>query len=67
MNSHAILSLLLISQVREIIAVLDLDVLYYPCPRNGPNFRPKAIQMGGKRQFPYMVRLLFLSFVSYLY
>ncbi|KAH9674588.1 Thioredoxin family protein [Citrus sinensis] len=28
--------------VREIVAVLDLDVLYYPCPRNGPNFRPKV-------------------------
>lgn len=42
-------------QVREIVAVLDLDVLYYPCPKNGPNFRPKAIQMGGKKQFPYMV------------
>lgn len=46
------------SQVREIVAVLDLDVLYYPCPRNGPNFRPKVSQMGGKQQFPYMVRPL---------
>nr|GEV96356.1 thioredoxin family protein [Tanacetum cinerariifolium] len=42
-------------KVREIVAVLDLDVLYYPCPRNGPNFRPKAVQMGGKQMFPYMV------------
>lgn len=42
-------------QVREIVAVLDLDVLFYPCPRNGPNFRPKVAQMGGKQQFPYMV------------
>lgn len=42
-------------KVREIIAVLDLDVLFYPCPRNGPNFRPKVGQMGGKQQFPYMV------------
>ncbi|KDO70429.1 hypothetical protein CISIN_1g019711mg [Citrus sinensis] len=42
-------------KVREIVAVLDLDVLYYPCPRNGPNFRPKVLQMGGKKQFPYMV------------
>jgi len=44
-------------QVREIVAVLDLDVLFYPCPRNGPNFRSKVVQMGGKTQFPYMVRL----------
>lgn len=42
-------------QVREIVSILNIDVLFYPCPRNGPNFRPKAIQMGGKKQFPYMV------------
>lgn len=42
-------------KVREIVAVLDLDVLFYPCPRNGPNFRPKVGQMGGKQMFPYMV------------
>ncbi|XP_031120370.1 uncharacterized protein LOC116023304 [Ipomoea triloba] len=42
-------------KVREIVAILDLDVLFYPCPRNGPNFRPKVAQMGGKQQFPYMV------------
>ncbi|KAF5750515.1 hypothetical protein HS088_TW03G00852 [Tripterygium wilfordii] len=42
-------------KVREIVAILDLDVLYYPCPRNGPNFRPKVAQLGGKQQFPYMV------------
>ncbi|KAI3954550.1 hypothetical protein MKX01_005385 [Papaver californicum] len=42
-------------KVREIVSVLDLDVLYYPCPMNGPNFRPKVFQMGGKKQFPYMV------------
>lgn len=42
-------------KVREIVAVLDLDVLFYPCPKNGPNFRSKVAQMGGKQQFPYMV------------
>ncbi|XP_065857415.1 uncharacterized protein [Euphorbia lathyris] len=42
-------------KVREIVAILDIDVLFYPCPVNGRTFRPKAIQMGGKRQFPYMV------------
>nr|ABK25937.1 unknown [Picea sitchensis] len=42
-------------KVREIVSILNLDVLYYPCPRNGPNFRPKAVQLGGKQQFPYMV------------
>ncbi|KAH0470660.1 hypothetical protein IEQ34_000383 [Dendrobium chrysotoxum] len=40
---------------REIVSILDLDILFYPCPKNGPNFRPKVLQMGGKQQFPYMV------------
>ena len=43
------------------VAVLDIDVLYYPCPRNGPNFRPKVVEMGGKQQSPYMVRLIPLN------
>lgn len=47
-------------QVREIVSILDIDVLFYPCPRNGPNFRPKVAEMGGKQQFPYMVSFLFL-------
>uniref|UniRef100_A0A0D9XAU8 GST N-terminal domain-containing protein n=1 Tax=Leersia perrieri TaxID=77586 RepID=A0A0D9XAU8_9ORYZ len=42
-------------KVREMVAVLDLDVLFYPCPKNGPTFRPKVLEMGGKQQFPYMV------------
>ncbi|XP_073099206.1 uncharacterized protein [Elaeis guineensis] len=42
-------------KVREIVSILDLDVLFYPCPRSGPTFRPKVLQMGGKQQFPYMV------------
>lgn len=42
-------------KVREIVSILDLDVLFYPCPKDGPNFRPKAIELGGKKQFPYMV------------
>ncbi|KAG4982331.1 hypothetical protein JHK87_027080 [Glycine soja] len=46
---------LLLCEVREIVAILDLDVLFYPCPRNGPNFRQKVLEMGGKLQFPYMV------------
>ncbi|XP_020598458.1 uncharacterized protein LOC110038039 [Phalaenopsis equestris] len=42
-------------KVREIVSILDLDILFYPCPKNGPNFRPKVLKMGGKQQFPYMV------------
>ncbi|EMS68058.1 hypothetical protein TRIUR3_21348 [Triticum urartu] len=37
------------------VSVLDLDVLFYPCPQKGPTFRPKVLEMGGKKQFPYMV------------
>lgn len=37
------------------VSVLDLDVLYYPCPKGSPTFRPKVLEMGGKKQFPYMV------------
>lgn len=50
-----LINILIIFQVREIVSILDLDVLFYPCPRNGPNFRPKVLQMGGKQQFPFMV------------
>lgn len=42
-------------QVREAVSILDLDVMMYPCPKDGPTWRPKAIEMGGKSQFPYLV------------
>lgn len=42
-------------KVREAVTLLDLDVVFYPCPRGGPTFRQKVKQMGGKAQFPYMV------------
>ena len=41
-------------KVREMVNYLDLDVLFYPCPKDGPNFRPEAIQKGGKSMFPYL-------------
>ena len=31
-----------VMQVREACSLLDLDVLFYPCPKDGPNFRPKV-------------------------
>lgn len=40
---------------REVLTELDLDVLIYPCPKQGQRFRPKVIEMGGKAQFPYLV------------
>jgi glutathione S-transferase len=41
-------------KVREVCSILDIDVLFYPCPQGGPNWRPKAQQESGKSQFPYM-------------
>ncbi|GAB4816927.1 hypothetical protein N2152v2_003973 [Parachlorella kessleri] len=42
-------------KVREAVCILDLDVLFYPCPKKGPTWRPKAVEMGGKPMFPYLV------------
>jgi glutathione S-transferase len=42
-------------KVREAITLLDLDVLVWPCPKDGPTYRPKAVQMSGKSQFPFLV------------
>lgn len=37
-------------KVREAVALLDLDVLFKPCPQGGPTWRPEAIARGGKKQ-----------------
>ncbi|PSC77062.1 hypothetical protein C2E20_0521 [Micractinium conductrix] len=42
-------------KVREAVSILDLDVVFYPTPKDGPTWRPEAIARGGKRQFPYMI------------
>jgi len=42
-------------KVRETLSILDLDALVYPCPKNGPRFRPEVARLGGKAQFPYLV------------
>lgn len=42
-------------KVREAISMLALPTLVYPCPKGGTRYRPTAIQLGGKRQFPYLV------------
>jgi len=41
--------------VREALTELDLDVMIFPCPKQGTRFRPKVKEMGGKHQFPYLV------------
>jgi glutathione S-transferase len=41
--------------VREALTELDLDALIHPTPRGGKRFRPKAAELGGKLQFPFLV------------
>ncbi len=40
---------------REMLSILDLEVMVYPCPKNGPRYRPEVVERGGKAQFPYLV------------
>src|SRR5437870_3340657 len=42
-------------KVRDALTELDLEATIYPCPKGGTVYRPKAIGMGGKKQFPYLV------------
>lgn len=41
--------------VREALTELDLDAMIYPCPQNGSRFRPRAIEISGKKQFPLLL------------
>ncbi|CAG9466779.1 unnamed protein product [Pedinophyceae sp. YPF-701] len=41
-------------RVREACSMLDLDVIFYPCPKEGPTFRPECVEKGGKSMFPYL-------------
>jgi glutathione S-transferase len=42
-------------KAREALSILDLDVDVFPCPKNGPRFRPEVQRRGGKTQFPWLV------------
>ena len=42
-------------RLREAMSEYDLDAMVYPCPRGGTRFRPKALALGGKEQFPFLV------------
>lgn len=41
--------------MREAISILDLEVIMRPCPKDGVKWRPQAIALGGKSQFPFLV------------
>lgn len=40
--------------VRQTLTELDIDVLILPCPKGGTRFRPTALELGGKAQFPLL-------------
>jgi glutathione S-transferase len=42
-------------KVRDALTELDLEAMIYPCPKGGTVFRPKAVELGGKALFPYLV------------
>lgn len=42
-------------KVRDALTELDLEVMVYPCPKGGTVYRPKAVELGGQAQFPYLV------------
>ncbi|KAI0562682.1 electron carrier [Gracilaria domingensis] len=42
-------------KVREAVTMLDLDVLVFPCPKDGVLYRQFVTEKGGKAQFPYLI------------
>jgi glutathione S-transferase len=42
-------------KVREALSILDLEADIYPCPKNGPRFRPGVVSRGGRAMFPYLI------------
>lgn len=40
--------------VRQTLTELDLDVMIYPCPKDGSRYRPLVERLGGKAMFPYL-------------
>jgi hypothetical protein len=36
-------------KVREALSALDLDAVVYPCPKNGPTFRPTSSDAAARR------------------
>ena len=42
-------------KVREALSEMDLSAMVYPCPPGGERYRPRANELGGKKQFPLLV------------
>ncbi len=42
-------------KVREAITHLDLQAVFYPCPKGGDRYRATALSLSGQTQFPFIV------------
>lgn len=42
-------------RVREVMTLLNLDYVVYPCPKGGRRYRDEVKALGGKTQFPFLV------------
>lgn len=42
-------------RVREVLTLLNLDYEVYPCPKGGKKYRAIVKQLGGKKQFPFLI------------
>ena len=42
-------------KVREAFTEMDVSPIVYPCPPGGKRYRDRAVELGGKAQFPYLV------------
>ena len=42
-------------KVREAFTEMDVSPIVYPCPPGGKRYREKAVELGGKAQFPLLV------------
>lgn len=40
---------------REAVSALQLSADIRPCPKGGTHYRPEAVRLGGRRQFPYLL------------
>lgn len=42
-------------KAREALTSFDLEAMIYPCPKGGPRYRAKVLELGGKNRFPFLV------------
>lgn len=42
-------------KAREAISHLDLEAVFFPCPKGGQRYRPEALAQSGRTQFPFLI------------